>query len=1071
MTFSDSIYMVQRLLGRAGYHTVREPIDIESISGNITDCEVIARNDQYNILYLEAVSDWRSTAKSVAESQRISSLTITKHGDSFIMTTIQDRITDPKTRHVVVTPKSEKYDLAAFIRGIRSNAGDDYISIDKRVQHTFDVFSRYDEAIKKFGEHLDKVISDTRHLIQDRAANNTKYDAEARKFTVVCKEILNDTIGYDDITSMLIQHIITARIFATVYDYDFYRTNSIANELERLRDILDIPDDLIDYSDIELVAESITDDDGRQQFIRRIYETFYKKYDPKRAQRDGIVYTPTEIVDFILNSVQYVLESEFETSFSDRQVTVLDPFTGTGTFIARLMGSGLLGSNLEPKYRNDIFANEMLLLAFYIATVNMESTHAGIAGSGEYAPFEGMNYTDTFMMDPRYLEGGHHRQEETKIDEKFTDIRKRRQKQRKTNLHVIIGNPPYSAGQTSYNDQNQNISYPEIDRRIGDTYMSKLKTINPKLGAKNSMYDSYIRSIRWASDRIGESGIIGFVTNASFIRSEAAAGVRACLQEEFTDVWVFDLRGDGRRTGDGRNIFEYRGQGSGGTRTPVAIIILVKNSKKQKHVIRYSTLQDRYYSGQDKRDRVKHLSSIRGIKEWQVILPDRYHDWLNQRSDEFSKHLPMGSKDAKAGKENAMFRMYSRGVGTGRDSWAYDSSLKQLTKNMKRHVDYCNSQDPLNPIFDSKKAKWDSHLSKKLFKKKVPFSKKKIRASLYRPFFKQFLYFDDTYNQERPKFFPENDSKNLVICYGFRADMGMFGVLIVDKTPDLGLMVPAPIQCFPLKTKKLTGGREAQSVHNSALQDTGRVLGLHNGHDTGSGSGPSRASIPISGADEMMQDNITDYALAEYRRNYKNDTISKLDIFYYVYGILHHPGYRKKYANNLTRELPHIPMAPDFWSFSGTGRKLADLHLSWETCPRYDLGPPKAEFGKYEKMDYARTKKNSKMVQDKTTLRINGTVAFDNIPKTNYKVNGRTPLEWAIDRYKVHKDKESGITNDATAGVDIIPLVERLVYVGTESDRLVSSLPDEFEPEDWEPKKTGMDEFVEGSGSAQTKFA
>ena len=224
-----------------------------------------------------------------------------------------------------------------------------------------------------------------------------------------------------------------------------------------------------------------------------------------------------------------------------------------------------------------------------------------------------------------------------------------------------------------------------------------------------------------------------------------------------------------------------------------------------------------------------------------------------------------------------------------------------------------------------------------------------------------------------------------------------------------------------------------------------------------------------------MQDNITDYALTEYREYYKDDTISKLDIFYYTYGLLHHPGYRKKYANNLTRELPHIPMAPDFWTFSKTGRKLADLHLSWETCKRYDLGKSKAEFGKYEKMDFATKKddtsiKKFKKITDYTTLRINGITVFDNIPETNYKVNGRTPLEWAINRYKVRVDKDSGIINDATKGIDIIPLVERLVYVGVESDRLVSELPKEFEPRNWKPKKTGMDEFVSGSDSTQTKI-
>ena len=351
------------------------------------------------------------------------------------------------------------------------------------------------------------------------------------------------------------------------------------------------------------------------------------------------------------------------------------------------------------------------------------------------------------------------------------------------------------------------------------------------------------------------------------------------------------------------------------------------------------------------------------------------------------------------------------------------------------------------------------------------FIKNKIRTALYRPFFKQLLYFDHIFNPRRGIMsivFPENDSENLVIAVPDKGIGEKFSSLVTDKTPDLHLI--AQSQVFPLKTKKSGGGRQSQSVHNSALQDTGRVLSIHNRHHAGSGGSSSRSGVPVSGEDEVMQDNITDYALTEYRDHYKDDAISKLNIFYYTYGLLHHLGYQKKYANNLTRELPHIPMAPDFWVFSKIGRKLADLHLSWETCKRYDLGKPKAEFGKYEKMDYPRIKKNGKSVQDKTRLRINGIIIFDNIPETNYKVNGRTPLEWAIDRYKVRVDKESGIVNDATKGIDIIPLVERLVYVGVESDRLVSELPKEFEPNNWKPKKTGMDEFVEG-GSSQSRLS
>ncbi len=971
------------MLGRSGYHTLREPIDVERISGDVIDCEVIARNDQYHILYLEAESEWRKVARGVAEAQDSPCLVITRHADYLIMTTIKGKIgKNPRVRHVVIQPDSEKYGLCEFVKKIKSSQEDDYITIDERVQKAFDDFSKYDEAIKKFAENLEDVIQDTKDLIIQRISKNKKYGAESAKFVTVCKEILNDTINQSSVTNMLIQHVVTARIFAMVYDYDFYRTNSIAQELERLRDTLKIPDDVIDYGDIKIVAESITDNESRQEFIRNIYGTFYQKFDPKRATRDGIVYTPIEIVDFILYSVQHVLKTEFDTDFADRSVKILDPFTGTGTFLARLLGSGMLGDNITPKYKEDMFANELLLLAFYIATVNMESAHANITNADDdYIAFKGINYTDTFMIDPQYLKGGHHSQEATTLDKEFVDIWERRQKQRKTNLNVIVGNPPYSAGQSNYNDQNQNVGYPEIDRRIQDTYATYVNHIGA--AGKAGLRDSYIRSIRWASDRIGKSGVIGFVTNASFIKSETAAGLRACFQEEFTDVWVFDLRGNQRTQGEisrkeGGKVF------GGGSRTPVAITILVKNPDKTiPCTIHYHDIGD-YHSREKKLDIIKTVESIAGIKSWQTIKPDKHHDWIDQRKDNFTEYLPLGSKDAKAGKGNAIFRIYSRGVGTSRDVWAYNSSEKELAKNMKRHIDYCNSQDLDNPVMDPKQAKWTPNLSSFLKRSENhKFTKNKIRNSLYRPFFKQYLYFDKTFVETTvliPKFFPENDSENLAIAVPYHANV-KFSAIMTDKVPDIQINKNG--QCFPLKIKKANvrererETRQPQSVHNSSIQDTERVLGIHNGHNPGSRGSPSRTSIPDEG-DGTMKDNITDYALEEYKTHYKDDTITKEAIFYYIYGLLHHTGYKKKFANNLTRELPHIPMAPNFWAFSKIGRELADLHLSWETCPRYDLGKPMAEFGKYEKMAYGKIKKDGRLVQDKSVLKINKITVFDN---------------------------------------------------------------------------------------------
>ena len=1076
-SFSASLDALSRRLGRSGYHTTREPIDTSLISSSMIDCEVIARNDEYRILYMEAESNWRGIARSVAESQNAPCLVATKYGDAMIMTTIRDKMTrSPRPRHIVISPDSEKYGLSEFVKKIRATDEDDFLSIDEKVQKAFDVFSKYDEALKKFGENLDDVIKDTKKKIQSRAQKSKKYLAESEKFAAVCREILNDTIQQQDVTGMLIQHVITARIFAAVYDYDFVKTNSIARELERLCEILDIPDDLIDYSDILLVAESITNDEERQQFIRQIYETFYKKYDPKRANRDGIVYTPVEIVDFILTSVQHVLQSEFNTDFSDRSVKVLDPFTGTGTFLARLLASGMLGDNTTAKYKEDMFANELLLLAFYIATVNMESTYASTTDANkEYVPFEGMNYTDTFMMNPRYLEDKRHRQEETKIDQKVLDIRKRRQRQRKTNLHIIVANPPYSAGQSNYNDQNQNLPYSVVDERIKTTYIKKVHDVNSTITNLNSLYDSYIRSIRWASDRIGESGIIGFVTNASFVRSEAAAGVRACLQEEFTDVWVFDLRGNARTQGEERKK-EAGTVFGGGSRAPVAITILVKNPKKTgPATIRYHDIGD-YHDRESKLDIIKTADSIKGIKDWQIIQPDRHHDWLDQRTDKFSEYLPIGSKDARAGKRNAVFGIYSSGVKTGRDAWACNSSKDALMKNMKGHINYCNSQDPTNPIIDPKKAKYDRESTKYLKKLgRQKFTKNKIRSVLYRPFFKQYLYFDKVFNQMRyqvPNFFPKNNTENLTIVIPYHTNT-KFSTIITDVTPDI--QVDKNGQCFPLRTKKIndthTHTQHFKSVHNSTVQDTARrIFSVHSKHDTGLGGDPPRASVSDEGDEEMMVGNITDYALEEYRAHYGDDTISKESIFYYTYGLLHHPTYRKKYANNLTRELPHIPMAPDFWTFSKLGKDLADLHLSYETCKRYDLGRPKNQIpDSPRRIRWGRQKKDPDKgitsSQNQHVMIIDDVIVYENLPVCEYRVNGRTPLGWFVDRYGHTIDKESGIENwplEGVSGEDVRAVIERLAHVGAESDRLVSRLPEEFEPgEGWKPSKRGIMEQIQ----------
>ena len=671
----------------------------------------------------------------------------------------------------------------------------------------------------KYGEKIGAKARTIETRIRNRAESDTDIHDEITRIHEGLRTIINKQVSYDSTVQVLAQHMVLSKVFDALFQGEFTSHNPISAIFEGAIRKIGLEEETAElsdfYDDVQNELKDIKTREARQNFIKKIYGNFFVSADKKSAEKHGIVYTPIEVIDFILNSVQDVLHDEFGTDFSDRAIKMLDPFAGTGTFLSRLLESGMLGDNPYEKYKHDLFANELILLAYYVATVNIETTYSSLESEKggqkkkkkKYVPFDGINYADTLRINPLWRHGSRHRGEDTKLDVVFKQAHTRVRHQRGAHLHVIVGNPPYSAGQSNFNDQNQNTSYLGIDERIGDTYLKKTKTINPKIGLIRSLYDSYIRSIRWASDRVGESGIIGFVTNASFIRSETAAGLRACLREEFTDVWVFDLRGNQRTQGEisrkeGGKVF------GSGSRAPVAITILVKNPDKTiPCTIHYHDIGD-YHSREKKLDIIKTAESIAGIKSWQTIKPDKHHDWVNQRTNEFGKYLPIGSKDAKKGNGNAVFRSYSAGVATGRDVWIYNTSKKQLEKNMQTHIDYCNSQDLGKPVIDAKKAKWSEELSAAIRRTGKPsFTREKIRVALYRPFFKQHMYFDKTYDHRRyliPKFFPENESENLVIAVPDKGIGEKFSALVTDKTPDLHLI--AQSQIFPLKTKKSGGG-------------------------------------------------------------------------------------------------------------------------------------------------------------------------------------------------------------------------------------------------------------------------
>ena len=1011
--FEANLKRIQRRLGNAGFAKIREPYDTGKLSMEVAvrDVEVIAKKDYYTVLYLEAESNWRGIATDVARKSGNECLVITRYGSHTIMSTMRNYGTlNPKPRHVVIEDGAAKrWSIDGFVGLIRVRGGDDSLAIDGRVQSAMDAFSDYRDALGRFGENLGGIIDRTQKAVDGAIRGNAAYKAAAKKLLSMFRETISDAITLSDIRDMLVQHILTYRIFSMVYDVEaFQGTNAVARELESLKELLGLSDSRMDYSDIEVIAESITGTGERQEFLKRLYETFYEQYDPKKADRDGIVYTPTEVVEFIVKSTDHLLRKNFARSLSDEEVVILDPFTGTGTFIVHVL-ERISMEQLKKKYTGELHANEISILPYYIAALNIENAYR--ERIGEYREFGNICWMDTF-------ESG------TKNYEKMTEYMgyenvRRIAEQQKRRINVIVGNPPYSARQSDYNNENPNLSYPHVDARIKETYARKTNSANI-----NTLYDSYIRAFRWASDRIAESGIVAFVTNGGFLRSDAAAGVRAYMHEEFTDVWCFDLRGNQRTQGEtsrreGGKIF------GSGSRAPVAITILVRNPDKKKHEIHYSDIGD-YLSREQKLKTIGNAGSIPGLKGWEPIEPDGNHDWLDQRDESFTQYLPMGSKEAKSGKGNAIFRIYSNGIKTHRDPWMYNSSKKELSKNMKKHIDSCNTQDPKNPKIDSQQAKWSRDLSKALVRLtfKPTFNRQLIRTSLYRPFFNQYIYFDKTFIDvayKIPLFFPKAQSENLVICVPHKFT-GNFSAFITNITPDLQVIFNG--QYFALYT-------------------------YNNG---------SRC------------DNITDYALKKYQTHFNDDKISKIDIFYYVYGLLHHPGYHKKYANNLSKELPHIPMAPGFRAFKEAGKALANLHLGFfdesRDDNRHPLGPAKRRFGKPAKLafDKYRDPETGRQRTNYTRLKINGILAYDNIPETNYRVNGRIPLEWLADRYRFTTDKESGITNDPCKNLtenDMISLVERAVHVGVRSDEIIGSLPEEFEPVDWKPKKTGLDAHMD----------
>lgn len=872
---------------------------------------------------------------------------------------------------------------------------------------------------------------------------NLENRKERKAFNAFSKELrddLNDSITDDEIIEMLAQHLITKPVFDALFEgYSFAQHNPMSLAMQGVLDVLQEHQlskeaDTLQafYDSVKMRAEGIESAAGKQKIVVELYDKFFRNAFPKMAERLGIVYTPVEVVDFIIHSVGHILKTEFDQTLGSKGVHIIDPFTGTGTFITRLLQSGLIKPEEMPyKYQQEIHANEIVLLAYYIAAINIEATYHGIVG-GDYLPFEGICLTDTFQL----------YEKEDLVDAVLDKNSARRKRQKKLDIRVIFGNPPYSSGQTSANDNNQNVEYPHLDSHIRSTYAERSQAT-----LKNALYDSYIRAIRWASDRIGSSGVIGFVTNAGYLEANTADGLRKCLAEEFSSIYVFHLRGNARTSGELRrkekdNVFGL------GSRAPISISLFVKNPDgKQQGQIHFHDIGD-YLSRDEKLGKISHFSSIAGISAingWQVLTPDDHGDWLKQRDDNFSKFIVLGDKKTSNIK---LFDNFSNGVKTNRDAWVYNFSRKKLIETVQDMISYYNSEVERYKIacagkskdkwpdvdsfvdFSSKRLSWTREVKQDLGRQKtravIPAG---FVQATYRPFTKIWIYFNEHFNNcvyQMPRIFPHGAAENRIICISGMGFKDGVSALMTNTVSDLQIQFNS--QCFPLY------------LYDEAAIDIEPQVGLFHSE---------QPEIP------KRRDAITDKGLAHFRSSYPEKEISKEDIFYYLYGLLHSPEYRARYADNLSKELPRIPRvsaAADFWAFSKAGRKLADLHIGYETVQPYPLKIEQA--GKLTAADYIVEKmrygKNGKD-KDLTTLHYNGKITLTGIPLEAYEyvVNGKPALDWVIERQCVKTDKDSGIVNDANDwAIETmknpkypLELVQRVITVSLETMKIVKALP------------------------------
>ncbi|MDR2612024.1 MAG: DEAD/DEAH box helicase family protein [Deltaproteobacteria bacterium] len=878
----------------------------------------------------------------------------------------------------------------------------------------------------------------------------SRFDA----FLQELRESLNPSVDEAEAVRMLAQHAASMPVFEKLYqDYSFAAHNAVSRSMQGIIDVLgpslagcadsainkaylaeDGSVDLAKVARASRFVQGIDNAEARQRIVVDLYDKFFRKAFPDVTERLGIVYTPWQVVDFINNSADQVLRREFGRSLSDENVHVLDPFTGTGTFVSRLIRSGLLGDSLERKYRTELHANEIVLLAYYIASINIESAYDEMMGPGvQYVPFGGICLTDTFQLFEKPGGG-------LRLDRFLKMNSDRVESQRKTPIMVIVGNPPYSAGQRSANDNAQNIDYPMLDKRINDTYVHESKA-----SLKNKLYDSYVRAFRWGTERLLEypetPGVIAYVTNAGWLDGNAMDGMRKCLAREFSSIYVFNLRGNQRTSGElsrkeGGKIF------GSGSRAAIAITLLVRNPAKLGEAeIRYCDIGD-YLDREEKLKILEERKHVFGSGMDMIsISPNKDGDWLNNRNPVFGEFNSIGDKYDPRNERTFFYPVYSLGMSTNRDIWCYNSSGKSLCSNARSTIGYYNKQRERyhadytrgskadirhNIESDSTRISWsDGLLSKALANQTINFSPQNVRVSSYRPFFKQYFYFDKQLNERSgrlPTLFPTPDRPNLVICVSAFKD-GL--PLISDCIPDLHFN--GDTQCFPRYWYEEATGQSGPLFS----KDGGREVDVF-----------------------VRRDAVTDWIMEECIKNFGNwlHPVSKDHIFHYVYAMLHSSVYRETFSADLKKSLPRIPLVPlaeDFLRFSEAGHDLARLHLGYETVKPYPARISGAGVENFlvHKMRYG---KGMDGKADRSVMQFNDMIRVEGIPLEayDYVLNGKPAIDWIMERYQITVHKDSGIRNDPNDWARergepryILDLLLRVITVSLETMRIVRSLP------------------------------